>query len=122
MLLDGALVADARVERCARRTLDTVDSDAESLASLAPVDARTVVARRLHLVGSSLDPRRYRDPQFVADRLHRMTAGRRRIEVKADDVPTVADTLARFASGIRAAAPEVVAEVRRVVPSLHRPE
>src|SRR5690349_14388018 len=105
MLLDGALVTEPRIERCARRTLAAVDADAELLASLAPADARAVVTERLHLVGSSLDPLRYRDPVFVADRLHRMTAGRRRIEVRRRDVPTIADTLARFAPAIRAAAP-----------------
>ncbi len=122
MLLDGALVAEPRIETCTRRTLHAVDADAESLATLGPADARAAVTQRLHLVGSSLDPVRYRDARFVADRLHRMTAGRRRIELDPRDVPTVADTLARFAPGIRAAAPEVVAEVRRAVPSRHRPE
>ena len=122
MLLDGALVAEPRIERCARRTLAAVDADAELLASLAPADARAVVTRRLHLVGSSLDPVRYRDPVFVADRLQRMTAGRRRIEVRPRDVPNIADTLARFAPGIHAAAPDIVAIVRRAVPSPRRPE
>jgi hypothetical protein len=120
MLLDGALVAEARIERCTRRTLDAVDADAESLASLAPADGRAVVAERLHLVGSSLDPVRYRDPAFVADRLQRMTAGRRRIEVHASEVSAVAGTLARYAPAIRAAAPDVVDGVRQAVPSPHR--
>jgi hypothetical protein len=121
MLLDGALVAEPRVGACTQRTLDAVDADAESLASLAPADTRAVVARRLHLVGSSLDPRRYRDPGFVADRLHRMTAGRRRIEVHAYEVGAVATTLAEFAPAIRAAAPEIVAAVRQAVPSHRHP-
>lgn len=51
-----------------------------------------------------------------------MTAGRRRIEVRPRDVPTIADTLARFAPGIRAAAPEIIAAVRQAVPSPRRPE
>ena len=33
------------------------------------------------MIGSSLDPARYRDPRFVAERLQRMTTGRRRIEL-----------------------------------------
>jgi hypothetical protein len=37
-------------------------------------------------------------------------------------VPTIADILARFAPGIRAAAPEIVAAVRQAVPSPRRPE
>ena len=122
MLLDGALIAERRIDGCAHRTLAAVDADAEVLASLAPADARAVVTQRLHLLGSTLDPVRYRDPVFVADRLHRMTAGRRRIEVRPRDVPTIADTLARFAPGIRAAAPEIVAAVRQAVPSPRRPE
>jgi hypothetical protein len=121
MLLDGALVTEPRVGACVQRTLDAVAADAESLASLAPAEARAVVARRLHLVGSSLDPRRYRDAGFVADRLHRMTAGRRRIEVQAHEVAAVATTLTGFEPAIHAAAPEIVAAVRQAVPSLHHP-
>ena len=39
MLLDGALIAEPRIEGCARQTLAAVDADAGLLASLAPADA-----------------------------------------------------------------------------------
>jgi hypothetical protein len=116
MLLDGGLVADARVEASAQLTLDTVADHADSLAALAPDAERPVLVERLQMIGSSLDPRRYADARFVAERLHRMTAGRRRIEVRASDVDTVARILGDFAPGIAAAAPGVVAEVRAAVP------
>jgi hypothetical protein len=121
MLLDGALVADERVETCAQLTLDTVDDDAEVLATLAPEPARSLLAERLRLIGSSLEPRRYREPRFVAERLYRMTAGRRRIEVRAADVDTVTAVLESFAPAIAAAAPGVLADVRQAVPSHHLP-
>jgi hypothetical protein len=121
MLLDGALIADAHVEACAQHTLDAVAADADRLAVLATAEARGVFAERLWLVGTSLDPRRYRDTGFVAERLHRMTAGRRRIEVQPNDVAPVAAILAEFAPAIRAAAPEVVATVKRAVPNPRRP-
>jgi hypothetical protein len=116
MLFDGALVADERVDRVARRALGAVDEQADALAMLAPAEARVVLAQRLHLVGSTLDPSHYGDPQFVAERLHRMTLGRRRIEVRAADVATIARVLTEFAPDITRAAPAVVAEVREAVP------
>lgn len=116
MLLDGRLVADETVDASARVVLDAVTTGAPSLAVLAPDDARDVWVERLQMIGSSLDPARYRDPRFVAERLHRMTSGRRRIELRAEHVDTVATTLREFQPGIAAAAPDVVAEIRKAVP------
>ncbi len=121
MLLDGALVDDPRVEWWAQLTLDTVDAHASALAGLAEPGSRVVLAERLRMIGSSLEPRRYANTRFVAERLERMTSGRRRIELLASDVDTVTVVLDRFAPGIADAAPAVVAEVRESVPSHHRP-
>ena len=80
---------------------------------------------RLHLIGSSLEPRRYSNARFVAERLQRMTAGRRRIELPLGDVDRVADALVAFQPSIVAAAPGVVRSVRASVdaaaPSPHLP-
>jgi hypothetical protein len=121
MLFDGALVADERIDGAARRTLGAVDDQADALATLAPLDTRVVLAERLHLIGASLEPGRYVDAHFVAERLHRMTIGRRRIEVRASDVDTVAHVLTDFAPDIARAAPQVVADVRKAVPIPRRP-
>jgi hypothetical protein len=122
MLLDGALVADAHIESSAQLTLDTVDAQADALAALATPDSRFVLAQRFRMIGASLEPRRYADARFVAERLHRMTTGRRRIEVRASEVDAVATVLTEFAPGIAAAAPAVLAEVKQAVPTPHRPE
>jgi hypothetical protein len=58
----------------------------------------------------------YRDVRFVAERLHRMTTGRRRIELRADQVDAVTTTLREFQPGIAAAAPDVVVRIRSAVP------
>jgi hypothetical protein len=113
MVLDGALMADPDVATHARATLVAVDTGADALEPLAAPEARAVWTERLHLIGSSLDPGRYSDPQFVAERLQRMTSGRRRIELRIEQVDTVADTLARFQPGIDADAAAVVASVAR---------
>ena len=77
---------------------------------------------RLQMIGGSLDPARYRDARFVAERLHRMTSGRRRIELGADQVDTVTATLREFQPAISDAAPDVDrASVKREVPSRRRP-
>ena len=59
MLLDGALVDDPRVESFVQLTLDTVDAHASALADLAEPGSRVVLAERLRMIGSSLEPRRY---------------------------------------------------------------
>jgi hypothetical protein len=117
MLLDGAAMGDARVAESAQRALDAVDADAAQLAELAPADARPLLCERLHLIGRTLDPRRYAEPRFVAERLHRMTAGRRRIELPLRQVVVVADALARVQPRIAGDADGVMREVRgRVEP------
>ncbi len=115
MLLDGRLVADEEVDTHARVVLDAVHTGAHALAPLAPTDARDAWVARLQMIGSSLDPARYRDARFVAERLQRMTSGRRRIELRGDQVDTVTGALRDFQSGISDAALDVVAQVRETV-------
>ena len=121
MLLDGGLVSLAAVEARARRTLDAVDAQARSLGTLAIRETRTVWVERLHLIGSSLEPRRYADARFVAERLHRMTAGRTRIELSAEHVDVVAAALVTVQPAIVEAAADVVESVREAVPIPHHP-
>jgi hypothetical protein len=120
MLLDGRLVTDQTVDGYARAVLAAVSADAPGLAALAAADARDVWVERLQMIGASLDPARYQDARFVAERLHRMTSGRRRIELGAEHVDVVTATLEEFQPGIAAAAPGVLARVRREVPIPHR--
>ena len=120
MLLDGRLVDDELVDTSARVVLDAVTTGAPALAVLAPDDARDVWVERLQMIGSSLDPGRYRDARFVAERLQRMTSGRRRIELRVEQVDTVTTALRAFQPGIVDAAPDVVAEIRKAVPIPHR--
>jgi hypothetical protein len=115
MLLDGRLMTDQTVATCAHAALDAVNSRASELGALATADARDVWVERLGMIARSLDPARYRDARFVAERLHRMTSGRRRIELHADDVDTVTATLREFQPAIAAAAPDVVVRVRQSV-------
>jgi hypothetical protein len=116
MLLDGRLVADDSVEVHTRVALDAVTNRAPALAPLVAADARAVWVERLQMIGSSLDPAHYRDARFVAERLHRMTAGRRRIALPADQVDTVATALRECQPTIAEAAPSVVAEIKQAIP------
>jgi hypothetical protein len=121
MLLDGELAADPAVEHAARATLLAVATDADDLAPLAPPETRAAWVERLRMIGGSLDPVRYRDPWFVAERLQRMTSGRRRIELPGAHVDAVSTTLDRFQPPIAAAAPAVVAGVRQLVLTVDDP-
>ncbi|MDQ1432545.1 MAG: hypothetical protein QOF40_3147 [Actinomycetota bacterium] len=121
MLLDGGLVAQEHVAEHAQATLAAVDRDADELGELAPLESREVWVERLHLIGRELDPARYADARFVAERLHRMTAGRRRIELRAEHVDLVTSALVERQPSITAVAPRVVQAVRQAVPSHHLP-
>jgi len=121
MLLDGRLVEDRGVDTHARVVLDAVTTGAPALGALAPDSARDAWVARLRTIGRSLDPAQYRDPRFVAERLHRMTAGRRRIELRADHVDTVTATLHQFRPAIADAATGVVDAVRQATPIPRRP-
>jgi hypothetical protein len=115
MLLDGRLVTDPTVDACARAALRSVSSGASGLGQLAPDDARDVWVERLAMIGASLDPACYQDASFVAERLQRMTSGRRRIELPAEQVETVAATLREFQPAIARTASDVVEMVRKSV-------
>jgi hypothetical protein len=117
MLLDGGLVVHPHIEGSAQRTLDAIDATAEDLGHLVHADARAGWVARLHRIGRALEPRRYAEPRFVAERLHGMTAGRRRIELATEDVPQVTRALERQQLGIAADAPRVVAFVAARAPS-----
>src|SRR5207248_1155593 len=95
MNLVGHVAVTLRPEgaRAAQLTLVAVADGADNLALLAPEGTHEVLSERLRLIGSSLTPRRYADARFVAERLHRMTAGRRRIELRVSDVDAVAAVL-----------------------------
>jgi hypothetical protein len=115
MLLDGELVSAPVVLERTHEALDAVASGAPELAGLAPPESREAWVERLEAIGTYLDPARYRDMRFVAERLCRMTSGRRRIELPVDQVDVVATTLASLQRGITAAAPGVLAGVREQV-------
>jgi hypothetical protein len=117
MLLDGRLGAEPAVRDAARDALEALASNAGQLEHLAAPPARDDWRERLRAIGTTLDPARYREPRFIAERLQRMTNGRRRIELPIDQVDAVADALGAFQASIERAAPTVLAEVRRAVPS-----
>ena len=116
MLLDGGLVGRVAVEARVQRTLDAVDAQAATLGALAVPTTRAAWVERLHVIGASLEPRRYADARFVAERLHRMTAGRTRIELAEEHVDVVAATLVTVQPAIVEAAGDVVESVREAVP------
>jgi hypothetical protein len=121
MLLDGALVDDPTVEAQTRAALDAVTAGDVELGSLAPGDQRDAWVERLHAIGCSLDPIRYRDARFVAQRLHRMTTGRRRIELRPEKVDVVAAALIDFQPAIADAAPDVLRTIRSTVSGAESP-
>lgn len=113
MLLDGALVTDDRVRRQVRVALTTLDAHADALTPLVAPDARERWVVGVSRIASSLDVDGYTDAASVTLRLQRMTAGRARIELRADQAATVTTVLAELQPRVLAAAPAVLAEVTR---------
>jgi hypothetical protein len=111
LLLDGALMTDERVR--------THVDDVFALASDAPRDVVEIVSApdrdrwrgALLRITTTLDPGRYADVRFVAERLHRMTTRRPRLALPAADVDTVATQLAALRSDVLSTAHDVVDDV-----------
>lgn len=112
MLLDGAFVDDESVQSRVRGALDTLDDHAESLAGLAAVPDRERWVATVRRIARALDTNGYADPTSITLRLQRMTAGRRRIELRADQSAIVTRVLADAQPDVLVAAPGVVATVR----------
>lgn len=115
MLLDGALVADHGLRAHVRVALDTLDAHAVALAPLVATDAQERWVVGVSRIASSLDVDGYTDAASITVRLQRMTAGRARIELSAEQAPVVTEALVDAQFRVRAAAPSVVADVRRAV-------
>jgi hypothetical protein len=120
MLLDGALIDDPRVLDAAARTLDAIDEHAGALAALVTPESRAVAEERFRRIGASLEPSHYRDPAFVAERLHAMTRGRRRIELPASQVSAVAHTLTAARPAVTDSSTSVLLDVRGAVSGYDR--
>jgi len=112
MLLDGALVDDEYVQSRVRGALDTLDDQAELLAELAAEHDRERWVAAVRRIARALDTNGYADPASITMRLQRMTAGRRRIELRADHTAAVAAVLERAQPQVLVAAPGVLATVR----------
>jgi hypothetical protein len=115
MVLDGALVRDGDIAEAACSSLDAMAQLAPSLAGLVAPPDRDRWVEVATRVGRNLDPRAYADADAVAIRLVRMTAGRRRIELRPQDAGVVASTLGRHAAACATDAATVVVEVRAAV-------
>jgi hypothetical protein len=112
MVLDGACVGDDRVQSHVRDALATLDNRAESLAELAAEHDRERWVATVQRIARVLDTNGYADPASITMRLQRMTAGRRRIELRADQASAVTTVLATAQPEVLAAAPGVLAGVR----------
>ncbi len=98
MLLDGGLVDDDRVRRAsddAFGILTEPGATRDAVHALAGDADRDHWAERLQLIGTTIDVDAYRSAESIAHRLHRMTRGRARIELRAEQVATVARVLER---------------------------
>ena len=96
MLLDGVLVTDPVVERstdAAFGALTTNGPIRDAAAAAVAPDDRVRWVERLDQIGRSLDPRAYASAPGIATRLHRMTQGRARIELRVEHVDHVAVAL-----------------------------
>jgi hypothetical protein len=99
MMLDGHLIGETQVERGVERAfaeLATPSATSDAVTALAPDDVRGGWAERLNQISHSLDPQSYSSTRSVAERLHRMTRGRHRIELREVQVSIVARQLEAY--------------------------
>lgn len=119
MLLDGDLADHPTVERSVVRAFRELSDGAAAtmVRDLAPEPSRGEWSERLSMIGSALDLQAYRSGDQVAQRLHRMTRGRTRIELRADQVALVAEVLTSYRPQVVRSADDAVAQVLATVES-----
>lgn len=114
MLLDGGWIADPRVRDASDRAFSVLrarGATRDRVHSLvAPVD-RAHWAARLDRIATTIDLDAYRSPAAIATRLHHMTSGRARIELRREHVDTVTRELGRVQDAVLADADAVLAGV-----------
>lgn len=119
MLLDGGLAADPAVVDATAAAFAVVHTDpstADAVAALVDDDARDLWRARLEMIGRAVHPDAYTSADEIARRLYRMTSGRARIALPADQVDVVARALAVRQADVVDQAGAVVAEVVAALP------
>jgi hypothetical protein len=114
MLLDGRLLAAGLVVRGTEIAFAALAVDGptlEAVCALVPPAAVSTWRARLQMIGRSIDRDAYTSGDEVAARLHRMTRGRTRIELRAEQVDAVARELDAYRPRVARDATSVLADV-----------
>ena len=112
LLLDGALMTDARVRLQVADVFARASSAPSEVVAIAPASDRDRWRAALVRIATTLEPARYVDPRFTAERLHRMTARRPRLALSREHVDAVTVQLAALRSDVTSSAREIVHDVR----------
>lgn len=110
LLLDGLLVDDAAVTTAFAGAVDALAELATREDGLTDRLAWFAERQRTQPIWAA-----YADPAAVADRLHRQLSARPRLAFPADQLPEVADELAKARAGIRVDGPALIDDVTRAV-------
>jgi hypothetical protein len=110
LFLDGALAGDARARRAYARCL--ADADTTGTPFFWRDEQSSERWRRMvqRLRGAEI-PDRYRDPDFVADRLIGALGRRPRLALTGDDAAILRRFLPAFAAHVQAAAPALASGI-----------
>lgn len=112
LLLDGALMTDRRVRGQVADVFARAASVPSEVVTVATLPDRDRWRAALVRITTTLDPARYVDPRFTAERLRRMTARRPRLALPGEHVGTVTVQLDSLRSDVASGAHEVVDDVR----------
>ncbi|MEM8925151.1 MAG: hypothetical protein AAGD35_16730 [Actinomycetota bacterium] len=117
LLLDGELLADPLLVAATDDAYGGIPDRLDALDGLVDEQHRSGWREHLRRVAAWRMPDDYDQPDAVARRLHRILARRPRLALADDRVGTVAEALAAVQPGIRATAPEFLAELTELVRS-----
>lgn len=121
LLLDGVLMDDADVDAAVTDVFGRLAAPEPAMIDAAPDADRAAWRTHLERVGTHLQPQRYRDPAWVATRLHAITARRPLLAFDEEGVEVVAAALARVQPTIRSSGDDVVRRVQARVLSRAQP-
>ncbi|HZR12611.1 MAG TPA: hypothetical protein VFC33_05110 [Acidimicrobiia bacterium] len=111
LLLDGALMTDEQVRTQVDDVFARASDAPRDVVEIAPAPDRDRWRGALVRITTTLDPGRYADVRFAAERLRRMTARRPRLALPVEDLGTVAAQLAAIRSDVVSTAQDVVDDV-----------
>jgi hypothetical protein len=121
LLLDGALVAQG-IATAFTGVWDRLRDPDPTVRALVDPATEDIWCRFLGQFTTFVEPHRYADPVYTAERIERILSWRPRLTLDAEHVPVLVDTLAGVRGEVASHAPRLVDDVYRALVESRDPD